>query len=171
MFNLKDWSLKAKLSTFIPLGLIIFIVLLTAVFSKSEATSHYLHFPKTAINIQNDEGNKINMKVRKGEDKVDLTGIAPSVIKNGLPLYLATPYPASDGHRVGKLPISIDVALFNDKGKLIKIYNVPEMTSKDCNPETEYQYVIMAHDGYFNEKDISENKYSELQVDTIDKTG
>lgn len=149
--------------------LIVVIVVWMFFFTKSESVKDYLEAYKAEIQVNNKGGDKTTLNIRVGDAGTGLTGVKPSLIEDGYPLYLASKYSASAGHHVGEVKVPIDVAMFSGKGNLLKICDVPAKTETTCVTETEYQYVIMAEDGYFEDKGVSLENESKLLIDTLEK--
>jgi|GEM_PF-5793016 len=169
MSSIKNWNPKVKMFATALVVLIAVVVVWMVFFTKSEAVKDYLEAYKAEIQVENKGGEKTTLNVRVGDAGTGLAGVKSSLIEDGYPLYLASAYPASSGHHVGEVKVPIDVAMFSGEGNLLKICDVPAKTETNCDTETEYQYVIMAEDGYFKDKKVSLENESKLLIETLQK--
>lgn len=165
--NIADWSLKKKIITSVILLLIAWI--LWSIFGGANAaTMDILKLPEGSIQVLNNDGEKITLDIKIGESNSDFSNVSKEVVEKTV-LYTASSYPASAGTVFENVSIPIEAAFFGEEGKVININEIPADTKKTYNPEKEYQYVIMARDGYFADNDISVENGSKLLVDTLEE--
>ena len=162
--DFRQWNVRKKIAagTVVVAAILVLSLLL---FRANRATRTILDLPEASIGILNMDGEEISLDIRVGSSDSTFAGVSPQVIKKTV-LYSATPYPASAPRMIKDVKVSIDIAFFAAEGALIEIYDVAANSAGNYIPETEYQYTIMAYDGFFEDKGISVKNGSRLLPDT-----
>ena len=164
--NIKNWGLKKQIAVGVSAILVIWI-LWSLLGGANAATQNILQLPEKTIKVKNDD-NKVSLDIRVGNSNSTYSGVNSQVVKNNV-LYTASDYPASAAFEIKGVKVPIDVALFDGNGKIIGVYDVETGTEESFNPDSEYQYVLMAQDGYFTGKNISKENNSRLLSDTLNE--
>ena len=157
------WSIllgSNQMTTFIFVLLIVGVLFWNAFIAENDATRKIVNLPDSQIKIEND-GNEFEIDVKMGSSSTSLANVAPKVMEN-LAVYYPTGRLASSTRKVADIDISIEIAMFNTDGEIIRIKKVPAKAEDKINIDKETEHIIMAPEGFFNKNNISVENNSKI---------
>lgn len=173
VLNLKNASLKTK----IILGLVLLVLLWLLWYTVQVRSADYMpktlkEMPRGSIQIVNDEDRTVTLRVLIADTaerrNAGFKRAGENTVKNSL-LFYSYPRETNERHRVINVKAPLEMAFFSEDGTLLHIAKtqVGSTISYGVTGNTRYRYMLVAHDGYFNNHKITVNGESKLLIETL----
>ncbi len=166
--KIKNKTIETK---YVVIVVSVLIIVMGIWFFSTQSTRAFGTLPNGTIQLLNSEGKEIPMTI-KIADTADarrnaFKNVSKTVVNEST---LFIPYSSTTNLRISvdKVKIPLDIAFFDEDGALISILHTRVGNQSYRPGDNRYQYVLMAHNGYFRKQDIiARTENVQLLIDTL----